>query len=74
MKKEGIRTCEVRFEMRKICVTKGILATGVSQVSALLQKELVICRTICYNRTKKIILSFRNPNGGSNLFGNDVTD
>lgn len=54
MKKEGIRTPCVRFEMQKTCVAKGNLATGVSQVSVFLQKELVICRTICYNRTKKM--------------------
>lgn len=45
---------------------------GVSQVSAFLQKELVICRIICYNRVKEWDAIFQKTKWGSNLFVRDT--
>ena len=53
VKNDRIWTPCIRFETSKFCIAKWSLATGVSQVSAFLQKELVICRTIWYNWSKK---------------------
>ena len=54
MKKEEIRTPYVRFEIQRISAAKVNLATGFSQASVFLQKELVICITICYNKIKEM--------------------
>ena len=38
-----------------------------------IQKELVIYRTICYNRIEERDAVVQKTNGGSNLFGHDLT-